>query len=80
MATFFFFAFIMFGRVAYRGSLSLGFIKEFRFGIVYQLKDYLRSAERTAGREIFIVSRPPSISLKTSKPASVFVTLEANTP
>ena len=62
LSTFFFLAFMILGRVAYLGSLSL------------------RSAERTAGRLILIVSRPPSTSRVTVRPASVFSTLDAKTP
>ena len=62
LSTFFFFAFMILGRVAYLGSFNL------------------RSAESTAGRLILTVSRPPSTSRVTVRPASVFSTLEAKTP
>ena len=71
LATFFFFAFIMFGRVAYRGSLSLGFINEFRFRIVHLSINRLPEISREDSREGNLYCLKASINLSQNFQTSI---------
>ena len=61
----------MFGRVAYRGSLSLGFINEFRFGIVHLSIKRLPEISREDSREGNLYCLKASINLSQNFQTSI---------